>query len=98
MPDVVHFLTGSVSRRVAMHAPCSVLAVKNSIDVSARVMVGIDGSPMARAAVECLLRLPLPREVRVTAVGVVPPMPFEATEESAQHTRFWCAGEGLLDS
>lgn len=87
LPDVVHFLTGSVSRQVAMHAPCSVLVVKKLIDMPARVMVGIDGSPMAREAVECLLRLPLPREVRVTTVGVVPPMPFVAAEESAQHVQ-----------
>jgi nucleotide-binding universal stress UspA family protein len=91
LPDVVYFLTGSVSRRVAMHAPCSVLIVKKLVLEPARVVIGIDGSAQARAAVEFLLRLPLSREVRINVVGVVPPLPFEQGNSSTKDA------EALLD-
>lgn len=84
LPDLVHFLTGSVSRRVAMHAPCSVLIVKKLVPAPARVVIGVDGSNAAREAVEFLLRLPLPQEVRVNVVGVVPPLPFGTRETSTE--------------
>jgi nucleotide-binding universal stress UspA family protein len=82
LPDLVYFLTGSVSRRVAMHASCSVLIVKKLFRKPARVTIGVDGSDAAREAVEFLLRLPLSREVSVNVVGVVPPLPFVRKDAS----------------
>jgi nucleotide-binding universal stress UspA family protein len=76
------FLLGSVSRRVVMHAPCSVLVVKKPLNGLNRIVVATDGSKDARGAVEFLLRLPLSKEVTVTLVSVVPPLPIETGHES----------------
>jgi nucleotide-binding universal stress UspA family protein len=76
------FLLGSVSRLVAMHAPCPVLIVKNRKSIFGRVVVAVDGSKEAHRAIEFLLQWPLPRTVRMTAVSVVPPLPIETTPVS----------------
>lgn len=76
------FLLGSVSRRVVMEAPCSVLVVKKRITSLGRIVIGVDGSRGADKAVEFLLRLPLPKEARITALSVIPPLPIETSSES----------------
>lgn len=74
--DVASFLLGSVSRRVVMYAPCSVLVVKTLVSEVSRVVVGTDGSEEAQAAVEFLCRLPWRRDMAVTVVSVIPPLPL----------------------
>jgi nucleotide-binding universal stress UspA family protein len=71
------FLLGSVSRRVLTEAPCSVLVIKRRVKSLQNVLIGVDGSKDARAAVELLLRLRPPKEINATVVSVVPPLPLE---------------------
>lgn len=76
LSDVPSFLLGSVSRRVVMYAPCSVLVVKTHAPEMSHVVVGTDGSEEAQAAVEFLCRLPWRRDIAVTVVSVIPPLPL----------------------
>ena len=71
------FLLGSVSRRVLTEAPCSVLVIKRRVKDLQDVLIGVDGSKDAKAAVELLLRLRPPKEINATVVSVVPPLPLE---------------------
>ena len=72
------FLLGSVSRRVLTEAPCSVLVIKRRMKALQHVLIGVDGSKDARAAIEFLLRLLPPKETNATVVSVIPPLPLEA--------------------
>lgn len=76
------FLLGSVSRRVIMGSPCSVLLVKKRIPVLKQIVVGVDGSKDARGAVEFLLTASYPKNVHITVMSVVPPLPIETSPES----------------
>ncbi len=69
--SMTRFLLGSVSYRVARHAPSPVLIVKPLDRPIQKVLIGIDGSSDSRQAVEFLKRLPLPAETTVAAVHVV---------------------------
>jgi len=71
------FLLGSVSRRVLMEAPCSVLVIKRRVKSLQNVLIGVDGSKDASAAVELLLRLRPSKEINATVVSVIPPLPLE---------------------
>jgi len=71
------FLLGSVSRRVLTEAPCSVLVIKRRVKSLQNVLIGVDGSKDAKAAVELLLRLRPPKEINATVASVVPPLPLE---------------------
>jgi len=82
--DIQYFLLGSVSRRVVMYAPCPVLVVKRPVAALRRVVIGVDGSQEAEAAVEFLLRLSLPEETHVTVVSVVPPLPHGQASETEE--------------
>lgn len=77
--DIRRFLLGSVSRRVVAHAPCPVLVVKKSVPALRRIVVGVDGSKQGQAAVDFLLRMPVPEVAHVTVVSVVPPLPIESS-------------------
>lgn len=82
LTDFRPFLLGSISRKLVMHAPCSVLVVKRRTRALSRIVVGADGSKYSQRAVQFLLRLPLPKEARMTVVSVVPPLPIEAGPNS----------------
>jgi nucleotide-binding universal stress UspA family protein len=77
--DIRRFLLGSVSRRVVAHASCPVLVVKKYVPALRRIVVGVDGSKQGQAAVDFLLRMPVPEVARVTVVSVVPPLPIESS-------------------
>lgn len=72
-------LLGSVASHVVVHAPCSVLVVKQSkreLDFDRRpmnIVVGIDESPCSRAAVEAVQRMPWPERTRVHLVSTLRP-------------------------
>lgn len=67
-------LMGSVSRGVVRRAPCAVLVVRRRPREIRRVVIGVDGSPHARRAVQLVTRFEPPRGARVTVVSVVEPM------------------------
>jgi nucleotide-binding universal stress UspA family protein len=65
---------GSVSRHVVRSAACPVLVVKGSLQRARRFVLGVDGSPSARHAVEWMSALPAPPGGRVALVSVIEPM------------------------
>ncbi|MBM4194969.1 MAG: universal stress protein [Gemmatimonadetes bacterium] len=66
-------LAGSVSRGVVRRAPCAVLVTRRALTTLDRVVVGVDGSSQARAAVDFVARLP-GRGRRVTLLTAVEKM------------------------
>lgn len=71
---VGRFLLGSVSRAVVRQASSPVLVVRGRKRPPRRFLVGVDGSPHARAAVACVASLTRPVGGRVTLLGVVEPV------------------------
>jgi nucleotide-binding universal stress UspA family protein len=67
-------LLGSVSRAVIRGARCPVLVVKGRRPAGQRVVLGVDGSPHARRAVELLARLAPKAGNQLTVVHVVEPI------------------------
>ncbi len=68
------FLLGSVSRGVVRRAPCSTLVVKGRPSRIRHLLVGLDGSPNARRAIEFVASLRPPRDGRATLVRVLEPV------------------------
>lgn len=66
-------LLGSVARGLARHAAVPVLVVRERRDAPRRILVAVDGSDDARAAVALLARVPLPADAAITLVHVVEP-------------------------
>jgi nucleotide-binding universal stress UspA family protein len=73
---LARFLLGSVAERVAQYAPCSVLAARPLRGPLDRVLVGVDGSAGAAAAVNLVEHLPLPPNCDVRLVDFVIPAGF----------------------
>jgi nucleotide-binding universal stress UspA family protein len=69
-------LMGSVSRSVVRRATCAILVVRRPAKEIRRVVIGVDGSPMAQRAVELAARLTPGRGAEITVVRVVEPMPM----------------------
>ena len=65
-------LIGSVSRDVVERAPGPVLVVRRAVREIRRIVIGIDGSPNARRAVDLIARLPHDRR-DIVVVRVVEP-------------------------
>jgi nucleotide-binding universal stress UspA family protein len=65
---------GSVSRAVVRGARCPVLVIKGRRPAGRRVVLGVDGSPHSRRAVELLARLAPKAGAQVTVVHVVEPI------------------------
>jgi len=66
-------LLGSVARALARDGVTPVLVVRARREAPRRVLVAIDGSDDARAAVELLARLPLPMAARLSLLRVMAP-------------------------
>lgn len=64
------FLTGSVSERVARYAHPSVLVARG--EKLERVLVAVDGTESSEHALAALARLPLPENLALTVVYVLP--------------------------
>ncbi len=67
-------LAGSVSRRVAAHAPCPVLIARVAASAVRRFVVGFDGCSNAERALDFLSSLEPGRGGRVVLVNVVEPV------------------------
>jgi nucleotide-binding universal stress UspA family protein len=61
-------ILGSVARALARHASMSVLVVRERRCAPQRVLLAIDGSQEAWAAVKLISHLPLPAEAQITAL------------------------------
>ena len=72
-------LAGSVSRRVAAHAQCPVLVVREPAKAVRRFVVGFDGCPNSKRALEFLSSLEPGRGNRVVLVTVVQPVQTPAS-------------------
>lgn len=77
--DIRAFLLGSVSRKVVMHAGCPVLLIKRRVPMLRRIVVGVDGSKDAEAALDFFLQMPVPPGACFTVASVVPPLPIETS-------------------
>lgn len=90
------FMLGSVSTQVTLHAPCSVLIVKQPPRPIRRILLATDGSKASDQALQFLLRELRPREIRPSAstvdieVTVMHVMPFLKYPEMKE------AGKALL--
>lgn len=72
---------GSVTRRVVHRAKAAVLLARPGEFVRPlKVLLAIDGSPLARRAVELLSRLALPQWANITIVSVAEPVKLPAAE------------------
>ena len=69
LSDIKGFLLGSVSRRVASMAPCSVLVVKEACSALRRVTLAVDDSKHSRAAAKFLRSEILPDSATVTILS-----------------------------
>jgi nucleotide-binding universal stress UspA family protein len=67
--DIKGFLLGSVSRRVASMAPCSVLVVKEPCSALRHVTIAVDDSKHSRAAAKFLRSQILPDSATVTILS-----------------------------
>jgi nucleotide-binding universal stress UspA family protein len=65
-------MLGSTARTLAMLSPTPVLVVRDRRSAPRRVLIAIDGSVASRAALQLFARLPLPREVTVELLHVLP--------------------------
>ncbi len=66
-------LLGGVAQQVVEYASCPVLIVRAPYNGLRRIMLVTDGSPTSQAAVRYLGRFPLPAEVDLRVMHVLPP-------------------------
>jgi nucleotide-binding universal stress UspA family protein len=67
---VARFLIGSVSERVARYARTSVLVARG--EHARRALLAVDGTEASEHAIDAATRLPLPSEMALTIVHVIP--------------------------
>lgn len=64
-------IMGSIARGLARSAPIAVLVVRERHEAPQRVLLAIDGSDDARAAITLLARLPLPSDAKLMLLHVL---------------------------
>lgn len=72
-----HFMLGSVSQKVVAEARCSVRVSRGQnrrVDSPVRIVIGVDGSPGADAAVRSVAQRSWPSDTRVYIVVVIDPV------------------------
>ncbi|HKT34023.1 MAG TPA: universal stress protein [Nitrospira sp.] len=69
LSDIKGFLLGSISRRVASMAPCSVLVVKEPLSALRRITLAVDDSKPSRIAAQFLRSELLPDSATVTILS-----------------------------
>jgi nucleotide-binding universal stress UspA family protein len=82
------FLLGSVSTQVTLHAPCSVLVVKEAPRPIHRIVVAVDGSPASGKALRFVHRDLLPqwqlRNTEILLVHVMPLLKYPELKEAGK--------------
>jgi nucleotide-binding universal stress UspA family protein len=94
---VATFLLGSVSLDVARQAPCPVLVCKGTPRRTRSIIVAVDGSDHARAALRFVCRLPLASDVSLRLVSVAEPLRFPSTAPSIATPHLRAAMENYED-
>jgi len=80
-------LLGSVSRSIARVAPASVLVVRSRREAPRRVVVALDGSEDARAALRVMERLPLPASAGIELLRLDQPTDGPRCETVVERAR-----------
>jgi nucleotide-binding universal stress UspA family protein len=89
------FFLGSVSHKIVTNAPCTVRIARNPVDQTnspVRILVGIDGSPGAEAAVRAVCERHWPPGSEARLVAALDPMMITAVEwitEADRDERAW---------
>lgn len=65
-------VVGSTARTLALLSPVPVLIVRDRRTAPRRVLIAVDGSPASRAALAAFTRIPLPDDVEVELLHVLP--------------------------
>lgn len=82
------FLLGSVSTQVVLHAPCSVLIVKEEPRPVHRLVVAVDGSKASEKTIRFVLRNLLPqwqlRNTEIVLVHVMPMLKYPEVKEAGK--------------
>jgi nucleotide-binding universal stress UspA family protein len=79
LSNLDRFFLGSVSEKVTLHAPCSVLVIKQAPRPIKRILLAVDGSKASDQAVQFLLREAKPAKrhgITVTVLHVLPPFAY----------------------
>jgi nucleotide-binding universal stress UspA family protein len=90
-------LLGSVALGVTRHAHRPVLVVKRPAGRVHRVVVGVDGSAEALAAVRFVARLPLAPQTVVRLLGIVEPPRFPTAEPDILDDTLWSMVAGVTE-
>ncbi len=72
LSHIMGYLMGSVSRKVLMHASCTVLTVKKSIPRNPTVLIAVDGSTASKRAVKTFHSWIFPENNSLHLLSVVP--------------------------
>jgi nucleotide-binding universal stress UspA family protein len=89
----VRVLLGSVSRAIVHRVPCSVMAVRGRPRRFASIVLGIDGSPHARRAVDFVCRLSPAAGAGVVLVSAVEPIAVPSMPLAPRRVRDDIVGE-----
>jgi len=85
-------LLGGVAQQIVEHARWPLLVVRAPYSELQRVLLAIDGSPDSQRTVEYLARFPLPENVDVHVIHVVPPLPVTTLSSAAipvDASKYW---------
>jgi nucleotide-binding universal stress UspA family protein len=75
-------LLGGVAQQVVEYAGCPVLVVRAAYGELRRILLVTDGSPSSQQAMQYLGKLPLPDDVRLEVMHVLPPPPIHMVVEN----------------
>jgi len=95
---LVKTLLGSVSQKVLHHAPCSVRVARDvavPLTDPIRIIVGVDGSTGAAAAVRAVARRDWPAGTEVVLLSVAPPFPLPTRSRTAMPMIQWYQEERI---
>jgi nucleotide-binding universal stress UspA family protein len=80
-------LLGGVAQQMVEHARWPVLVVRSPYEGLRRVLLSTDGSANSQRATDYIVQFPLPRNIQLHAVHVLPPLETPDTHIPARMTR-----------